>query len=265
MTIFGLNMEGVDVDSRGAKVRRALVGAFYGLLGGLAFVLVAALIDIWLNLDLPLGVNWDAFLLRLPLIGLGLALVGAVTCWWNEAWQGLLSGAALASALTLVTALFSSQVGTGMKFVVLVFILVPVAVMTLPVAYLLRRLVERHGRAQHEKWAAARILGLVLFTVLLGGGLGYFLKTPGRGIESSRFIHGFLRDLSAGENPLVDVAGVPERSGVPYALYATPSQVSNEGWQVHVDYKDGYRLHCEVLLYPGRDPFLDGCRSGADD
>ncbi len=33
MTIFGLNMEGVDVDSRQAKVRRALVGAFYGLTG----------------------------------------------------------------------------------------------------------------------------------------------------------------------------------------------------------------------------------------
>ncbi len=170
---------------------------------------MAAFIDIWLNPDLPLGVNWDAFLLRLPSIGLGLALVGAVTCWWNEAWQGLLSGAALASALTLVTALFSSQVGTGMKFVVLVFILVPVAVMTLPVAYLLRRLVERHGRALHEKWAAARILGLVLFAALLGGGLGYFLKTPGRGIEFEPFHPRLFAGPFRGAEPAGGCGGCP--------------------------------------------------------
>lgn len=265
MTIFRLNMDGLDADTRQVKMRRALAGAFYGLLGGSAFVVIAAFIDIWLNPDLPLGVNWDAFLLRLPLIGLGLALVGAATCWWHEAWQGLLSGAVTSSALALVAALFTSQVDAGMKFIVLVFILVPVAVMTLPAAYLLRWLVVRHVRALHEKWSTARIAGLILFMVALAGGLGYFMKTPERGIESIRFIHGFLRDLSAEENPLVNMAGVPERRGAPYALYATPSQVSNEGWEIHVDYKDGYRLQCEVVIYPGSDPFLGGCRIGDDD
>jgi hypothetical protein len=264
MTIFGLNIDGLGADSHRAKIQRALVGAFYGLLGGSTFVVVAGFIDIWLNPHLPLGVNWDAFLFRLPLIGLGLALIGAVTCWWHEAWQGLLSGSVLSSVLTLTVALFSSQVGTGIKFIVLVFILVPIAVMTLPVAYLLRWLVERHGRALQAKWTAARILGLILLVVALGGGAGYLMKTPVRGIESSRFIHDLLRDLSTEANPLATEDGIPERSGVPYTLFAIASQVSNEGWEVHVDYEDGYHLQCEVILYPGSEPFLGGCRSGDD-
>jgi hypothetical protein len=196
------------------------------------------------------------------LIGLGLALVGAVTCWWHEAWQGLLSGAVTASALALIVALFTSQVDTGMKFVVLVFILLPVAAMTLPVAYFLRWLTERHGRALHFGPSALRIAGLVLLTAAVGVGLGYFMKAPSRGVESTRFVHGFLQDLSAEKNPLAKVAGVTERREMPYVMYSTESRVSNEGFTIHVNYEDGYRMVCEVLLYPGRTPFLSGCQPG---
>src|SRR4030095_3779541 len=94
MTIYGLNMDGLGEDSRQSQIRRAMFGALYGLLGGLTFVLVAAFVDIWLHPDLPFGLNRQAFLLRLPLITLGLALVGAVTCWWHESWQGFLRGGA---------------------------------------------------------------------------------------------------------------------------------------------------------------------------
>src|SRR5215210_6452050 len=126
MTIYGLQMDGSSYDTRQAKIQRAMLGAFYGFLTGTAFVFIAAFIDIWLHPDLPLGVNWQVLWERLPLFALGLALVGAVTCWWNEAWTGLLSGAAAAAALALAVALFTSNdVTAGMKFIVLVFILVP--------------------------------------------------------------------------------------------------------------------------------------------
>src|SRR6266545_7383923 len=117
MTIYGLQMDGSSNDTREAKIRRAMLGAFYGFLAGMAFVFVAAFIDIWLHRDLPLGVNWQLLWERLPVFALGLALVGAVTCWWNEAWTGLLTGAATAAALALIIALFSgNEVTTGMKF-----------------------------------------------------------------------------------------------------------------------------------------------------
>ncbi len=259
MTIYGLNMDGLGVDSREAKVRRALFGALYGLIGGTVFVLMAAFIDIWQHPELPLGVNWPAFWQRLPLIGLGLALVGAVTCWWHEAWQGLLSGAVTTSALALIVALFSSQVATGMKFIVLLFILIPVAAMTLPIAYFLRWVTERHAHALHMNLRAVRIAGLILLMAGVGAGLGYFMKSSGRGIEATRFIHAYLQDLTSEKNPLAEVAGVPERDGQAYTLFPTTSFESTEGFDIHVKYNDGYRVRCAVILYPGRMPYLKSC------
>ena len=253
-------MDGLGTDSRLSQLRRALAGALYGLLGGLTFVLVAAFINIWLHPDLPLGVNRQAFLLQLPLVTLGLAVVGAVTCWWHEAWQGLLSGAAVTALLALTGALLSSQVGTGMRFIVLIFILIPIAAMTLPVAYFLRWLVERHGRALHLTSKNVRIAGLVLLVIAVGGTLGYFMKASGRAVQATRFIHTFLQDLSADKNPLAAVAGVPERDTTPYKMYPTSSRSSTEGFDVHVEYEDGYKVLCTVILYPQRQPFLSRCQ-----
>lgn len=258
MTTYGLNIEGLGIDTRQARLRRAAFGALYGLLVGTVFVWVAAYIDVWLHPDLPLGVNWSAFMQRLPLIGLGLALVGAVTCWWHEAWQGLLGGALTASALALIAALVSSQAGTGMKFIVLVFILMPVAAMTLPVAYFLRWITERHARAARAK-SNLQIVGLVALAIAVGAGLGFFMKASNRGVEATRFIHGFLQDLDAEKNPLVGVAGVSERRDKPYVMYPTTSLESTEGFKIHVEYEDGHRMQCDVILYPGRIPFFAGC------
>jgi len=262
MTIYGLNMDGLGVDTRTEKIRRAIFGALYGFLGGLAFVIMAALIDIGLHRDLPLSVNWDAFWLRLPLIGLGLALIGAVTCWWHEAWQGLFSGALTTSALALIVSLVSSQVGAGMKFIVLAFILIPVAALAMPIAYLLRWLTEHHARALHLKWSALRITGLFLLVLALGAGLGYFAKSSSRAIEATRFIHNFLQDLTTEKNPLVAVHGVSQRADMPYTMYPTTSQASTEGFDIHVIYKDGHLIRCVVILYPERNPFLKDCTAG---
>ena len=61
-------------------LKRVLVGALYGLLTGTAFVLMSAFIDALLHPDLPIGVDWTLMSRRWLLIGLGLALIGAVTC-----------------------------------------------------------------------------------------------------------------------------------------------------------------------------------------
>ena len=260
MTTDRLDMDGFGDDTRQAQLKRAMFGALYGLLGGAAFVLTAAFIDIWLHPELPLSVNWAAFTQRLPLITLGLALVGAVTCWWDEAWQGLLSGAMAASALALIAALLASPVNTGTRVIVLIFTLVPVAVMTLPVAYVLRWFTERHAVALHTNGSGARVVGLVLLALAIGAGCGYFMRSSGRGIQAAQFIHNFLQDLSAEKNPLTSVAGVPERSGTPYTMYSTRSESSSEAFEIHIEYADDYKLLCTVILYPGRTPFLSKCQ-----
>jgi len=261
MTMYGLQMDGVSDDTRRAKITRAALGAFYGFLGGAAFVFVAAFIDIWLHPDLPLGVDWSTFAARLPLIALGLALIGAVTCWWNEAWQGLLSGSAVSAALALIAALFSAQVAAGMKIVVLVFILLPVAAMTLPIAWVLRRLMERHAFAMRHEQGRARLAWLVVITLGLGAAGGYFMKMPARAVDATRVVDGLLQNPAQADNPIGSVEGASGRQGVPYLLYQKPSIFSTEGFDVRAAYEDGFALTCVVVLYPGRDPYVSICRA----
>ena len=260
MTTYGLNMDSSDNDTRQAHLKRAMVGALYGLLAGMAFVLTAAFIDIWLHPELPLGVNWAEFQQRLPAIVLALALVGAVTCWWEETWQGLFSGAIVAAALALIFALLTSPVDTGMRVIVLLFTLLPIAVLALPVAYVLRWFTERHARALSMKSSGRRIAGLLLLVSFLGMGGGYFLGSSRRGIQAAQFVHNFLQDLASEQNPLASVEGVQERRDTAYTLYSVPSESSTTGFDIHVKYADQYKLLCTVILYPGRNPFLSMCR-----
>ena len=256
MTIYGLNMDGLGTDSRQAKIKRAAVGMLYGFLTGTAFVFMAAYIDIWLNPDLPFGVDWSTFMTRLPFIALGLALVGAVTCWWNEAWQGLVSGAVVAAALALIVALFSAQVTAGMKFIVLVFILAPIAAMTLPIAWVLRWLTERHTLALQLKWSSARIAGLIVMALVLGAGCGYFMKTSAHGVEVAHFMQGLLQDPAREKNPLGKITGVLDHQDSTYKLYQHKSADSTEGYDIRVEYADGFVLRCTIVAYPGTNPFI---------
>ncbi|MEP7133932.1 MAG: hypothetical protein ABI904_03260 [Chloroflexota bacterium] len=261
MTIYGLNMDGLGTDTRAAKLKRAAVGALYGFLGGAAFVVMAAYINILLNPDLPYGVDWSTWLARLPFIVFGLALVGAVTCWWHEAWQGLVGGSAVAAILALIVSLFSSEVTTGLKFVVGVFILVPIAAMTLPVAYLLRLVTERHAAALHAQWSTARIAGLLIIVLALGAGCGYFTKTSPHGVDVARFMNSMLQNPTQKKNPLGNIEGVLARQASAYKLYQQKSTGSTEGYIFRVEYADGFTLRCNVIAYPGTDPFITTCET----
>ena len=259
MTIYGLNMDGLGTDMREARLKRAAVGALYGFLCGAAFVVMAAYINILLNPDLPFGVDWSTWLARLPFIALGLALIGAVTSWWHEAWRGLASGAVVAAAMALVVSLFSSQVPTGLKFVVGVFILVPIAVMALPISYLLRWVTEQHAAALHAKWSAVRITGLLILVLALGSGCGYFTKTSRHGVEVARFMNSLLQNPTQEKTPLAKMEGILARQGSTYKLYQQKSTDSTEGYNFRVEYTDGFTVGCTVIAYPGSTPFVSAC------
>jgi len=261
MTIYGLNLDGLGTDTRAAKLKRAAFGAFYGFLGGMAFVVMAAFIDILLNPDLHYGVDWSTFMARLPLIALGLALVGAVTCWWHAAWQGLVSGAIVAAVLALIVALFSAEVGTGLKVVVLVFILVPIAAMTLPISYVLRWVTERHAAVRQLKWSSVRIAGLIVIVLALGAGCGYFMKTSANGVRVARFMQALLQDPAQSQNPFGKLEGVLERQSMPFKLYQQKSTESTVGYNFRFAYEDGYTLRCAVIAYPGTNPLVSKCET----
>lgn len=260
MTIYGLHLDGSSHDTRRSKLARAALGAFYGLLAGMCFAVVSVAINLWLYRDLPLGIDWQLLTTRLPLFALGMALVGAVTCWWNEAWQGLFSGAATAAALGLIIALFSTnQVATGMKLIVLFFILVPIAAMVLPVAWILRWITEKHIDALTLNLSLLRILGLIVLILLLGAAGGYFMKMNAAQLEATRYIHMLLQNPNRADNPVSKVEGVTAHQGMFYKLYSTRSATSSTGYDVRADFEDGYAVQCTVVQYPGRPFYISGC------
>ena len=262
MMVNGLNMGGIVMDTRQMKIGRAALGAFYGFLGGAAFVFTAAFIDIWLNPEVHFGVNWSTFAARLPLFALGLALVGAATCWWPETWQGLLSGAVTTAALTLIVSLASpDEVNTGAKFIVLIFLLMPTAAMALPMAWLMRWFTERHGRALRASLSSARIAGLIVIALALGAGGGYFMKTPPRGVEVANFMLELLQDPSQDKNPLAGMENVQAHRNMPYKLYEQRSETSTVGYDVRIEYEDGFMLQCTILAYPGSDLVVSACET----
>src|SRR5829696_4482926 len=113
-----------------SSIRYIVVGAAYGLLIGISFVLMWTFINNWLYPDLPLGIDWSLVAGRGALIGLSLALIGAVTCLFNETWLGLTVGAAIAGLLALAGSLIISSTGAGLTLILILFTLAPIAVMS---------------------------------------------------------------------------------------------------------------------------------------
>jgi hypothetical protein len=251
-----------QTESRFSSIPYILVGAFYGFLVGIAFVLTASMLDPILYPDLPLGIDWSLLATRGGWIAPGLVLVGAVTALFRERLPGILAGGVVASLLALVGALFLSPVTAGMKLMVLIFILVPIAAMSLPITLILRWLVDKHAQSLEPKQALARILPLVLLAIALGVGSGSFLRLSRSAVEATRYLHHLLQTASQDvESPIRDVPGLQDHMDVSYRLFPRPSETSSEGFDIRAEYTDGYRVNCTVVVYPRRDPYLSGCTS----
>lgn len=251
-------------DSRSARLTHALIGASYGLLTGASFAFAASFANPLLHQDLPLGVAWDSLARYFLLAGLGLALIGASTCWATEPWIGILWGTITAGGLILLGALSQSQeVALGTKMLVLVFTLFPVAAMALPVAWTLRRLADSHAGAKSLTHPSAKIFSLAMIAFVVGAGSGYFMKMPPRALQAVRFVDGMIQSsASDGESILRRLPAFEDQLDREYKLYEAPSQISTEGFIVTAVFEGGYTFECLVIVYPGREPYLSRCEAG---
>ena len=257
-------VDNIDKGTPHPVVRRAMVGALYGLLTGTAFVLMSVFIDMLLHPNLPLGVDWTLTSTRWVLIGLGLALIGALTCLFNETWAGLLAGAVAAGLLALTSALFLSPTNAALKVMVVLFTLAPIAVMSLPIAWTLRRLAERHTVALYSERSIARTSLLMLIAVALGAAGGYFMKMPPDASTAVDYLNDALQSANVSETEEINaLPGFQEHAGMRYQLFQKDSQASTEGYDVRAEYEDGYTLQCTVVVYPGFNTYLSDCESNA--
>jgi len=263
MIVSSLNaIPNIDKGAPRPLMRRAIVGALYGLLTGTAFVLMSAFIDVLLHPNLPLGVDWALMYTRWILIGLGLTLIGALTCLFKETWAGLLAGAIAAGLLALTSALFLSPTNTALKVMVVLFTLAPVAVMSLPIAWIMRRLAERHAAALYSERSIARIVLLILIAVALGAAGGYFMKMPQDAATAVNYLHDALQSANVREMEEISaLPGFQEHTGMQYKLFQKASEASTEGYDVRAEYEDGYTLQCIVIVYPGFNTYISACES----
>jgi len=224
---------------------------------GIAFTLTASFIDVILYPNLPLAVDWNLLETRLFVIGVGLALIGVTTALWVEFWPGLGSGILTAGLLALGSALYTSQSSTGLKLIVLIFSLMPVAFLSLPIVLTLRWLVKRHIASLTLKQPTSRIVGLVILALVLGAICGSFLKMSQRAVSATSYMHNLLQ--MGNNQKILSVESMSQREDMSYHLYQSKSKSSAEGFDIRVAYEDGFVVICEVVQYPGRDPRLSGC------
>jgi hypothetical protein len=244
------------------NIRKALVGALYGLVMGTAFVFISAYIDRWLYPDLALGMDWDQIIVNWALISLGLALSGAIACLITEIFYGLMAGALATGFMVLGTALFLSSTSTGgAKFIVLILTLAPVAVMSLPIVWILRRLAGRHLQVISMKWAVFRVISLLLVAAALGGGSGYFTKISDDALQAVQLVQENIHAAPEIRNKeLNKLPGMQQHSGAEYVIFQSESTTSTTGFDVRLVFKDGYEVECVVVVYPGAKPYIRSCR-----
>ena len=263
MTESSLNaIDNIDNGTPRPVIKHAMVGALYRILTGTSFVLMSAFVDKILHPNLPLGVDWTLMSTRWILIGLGLTLIGALTCLFKETWAGLLAGAITAGLLALTSALFLSPTDAELKVMVILFTLAPIAVMSLPIAWILRRLAERHAVALSSERSIARIALLILIAVALGAAGGYFMKMSRNAAPAVNYLNDALQSANVNEDQeLSELPALQEHAGRRYKLFQKTSEASTEGYDVRAEYEDGYTVQCTVVVYPGFNTFLSTCKS----
>ncbi len=261
MKSFGLSLDGEINNTRASQSHHAWVGALFGLAAGAAFAVAASGVDLLLHRDLPLGFEVDFLFTYGLIVSVALSIVGFVTCWAVETWRGLVYGALAAGLFVLIGSLLqSSEATAGMKLMVLAFILVPVAALALPIAWVLRWLTESHMRARLERFSMMKTAMLVVVPLAFGAVGGWFMRMPPRAEEAVHFMNGMIQIAPNHEDsPLRQVNGFGDHMGENYKLYESSSTVSTEGFDVIAEYEDGYRLSCTVVVFPGRDPYLSAC------
>jgi hypothetical protein len=256
MNIFASTHDAAQ--DRQNQIHRTLVGGMYGFLGGSAFTLIASLADLLFYRDLPMGIRWDWFLSNWPIISLAIAVIAMLTCWWGPAWAGLLAGAVSSGLIALVTALSESQTSITVRVIVLMFTIMPTAVMSLPIAMFLRWLVTQYGNSKDAQQKRIRLVSLGFVAILAGLLLGTFAKMPQNAATAVRVMQEAMETQA---DEVVQTPGYQEHALSSHQFFQQSSENSTEGFDVTALYEDGYALTCTVVVYPGSTPYLLNCEA----
>lgn len=241
------------------KLRRALFGAVFGLLGGSAFPAIALLSDRLLYPRLPMGLDWQVYTVVWSWLGPGLMLVGFVAGWWYELWIGLLAGSLTAAFLFLLNNLLGSPANLASKALTVLILYLPMTVVCLPIVFLLRWLAHRVFSSTASGHVILRFVLLSLFVISLGGVSGLFLRMPASAAQGIEKMVVALRAEPDPKSNLARIPGLAEHREQPFELYYSKSTRTTQGYDARAVYDDGYVLLCTIITYPGFSANLSQC------
>jgi hypothetical protein len=244
---------GFDAEEKqGSPRARAVPGAIYGLVLGVVYALLAGTIDAVVMRDVPIRIDWIGVWVSVISTGVGLAALGAITGWPADKWRGVVVGAVAFVGWFMLQSFLKLQ---GAATVFLVFFL-PLAVLSLPIAAILRWAIQRHLHNLEQATAGPKRLRaqVVLLLTLLGVGAfaGSWSQMPPAAQEAVRTVHRLMqRTLSEPATATLPrafdaVPNIREHAGVGYGLNQRASVSSPTGVDVIVTFDDGYALTCLV-------------------
>ncbi len=249
---------------------RMLGGAIYGFLAGLTYGLTVGTINTILFRDLPIRIDWPQAILTGFILGLALALIGALTSWFAERLVGVMTGAFATAIVGLGVQLI--VVGVGAVGVILLVLAFPISVVSLPVAFALRWLSDHHVRIIYEiqhpwkrtAWLALLVMGGLLLGILPGS----FQRMGIREERSARLVNTALHLATtdpeqAKKLPIETLPGLKAHLNTPYTMWVTPSKISSVGYDIHVLFDDGFAITCVTVAYTST-PYMRSCSPGLD-
>lgn len=229
---------------------RVVMGAAYGVLLGLAYALVAGVIDASLMRDVPIRVDWPRVLTSLLTSSLGLAVLGAITGWPVNPWNGIIIGAVTSVGWFLLQSFIRLQ---GFATLYLMFVL-SLVLLSLPITAVLRWAIERHGHNRGQVGPPYWRAQIILFTFVasVGALAGSWSQMPPAAQEAMRTVNRLVQRAltqSAEAQWLRAFDATPDlrqHAGVPYGLTQRASIASPNGVEVTVTFDDGYVITCLV-------------------
>ena len=233
------------------RLGRVRAGVIYGVILGSIYALIAQVIDVWVLNDLPLHINWTQTGVLVGLTALSGAVLGGVTAWPIESWRGVLAGAVTITVWGLVKAMI--ELPSALLVLVLLPTLLPLVFLGLPIALLMRFVVNRHeSQLQESGLRRVRGLGLLLVGVVaVAGFAGSWAQMPDYAQDAVRRVHRILQKTSVYPNDplplsLRDVPRVRNHLSEPYTLSQHPAASSPTGIEVGVLFNSGYTLTCLI-------------------
>jgi hypothetical protein len=249
---------------------RMRVGAAYGFFGGIVYALVHGTVDVLTYPDLPMHILWPETLLLAVLLGAGLALGGAAAGQGEESVQGILTSAAVLSLIALVVSISQSTLIMSMRLIAFTVLILPIAAVCFPVAWLLHWLgVRQSALNAKEGWVRLRGTALLILCVFtLSAAPALFSRMPRAAARAVTFVHERFQAASAGDTealaqiPLQNIPDLPAHLAQPYELSYIKSKTSSVGYDVTLWFADGYIATCTLTVYGEQKPFLRACAEG---